>query len=96
MQQMQMQAQQTNHEHAASTKRTNRPREMIEVMAIQERKIDAANLSIKKKGILKQKFLDYNKIRNSDVENETRLAWKWMPNKPGLRWMRQLISTTSQ
>ena len=76
MQQLQMQAQQQSISMQQAQKDLQSPtQEMIEMLAIQERsKIDAANLSIKERDS-ETKFLEVmSKIRNSDVENEIRLA----------------------
>jgi len=76
MQQMQMQAQQQAMSMQQAQKELQSPtQEMIEMMAIQERaKIDAANLSLKERDS-ETKFLEVmSKIRNSDVENEIRMA----------------------
>ena len=76
MQQLQMQAQQQSISMQQAQKDLRSPtQEMIEMLAIQERsKIDAANLSIKERDS-ETKFLEVmSKIRNSDVENEIRLA----------------------
>jgi Phage P22-like portal protein len=76
MQQMQMQAQQQAMSMQQAQKELQSPTQtQIEIMAIQERaKIDAANLSLKERDS-ETKFLEVmSKIRNSDVENEIRLA----------------------
>jgi len=75
-QQMQMQSQQQAMSMQQAQKELQSPtQEMIEVMAIQERaKIDSANLSLKERDS-ETKFLEVmSKIRNTDLENEIRLA----------------------
>ena len=76
MQQMQMQAQQQAMSMQQAQKELQSPtQEQIEVMAIEERaKIDAASIAIKERDS-ETKFLEVmSKIRNSDVENELKLA----------------------
>jgi hypothetical protein len=76
MQQMQMQAQQQAMQMQQAQKELQSPtQEQIEIMAIKERsQLDAANLSIKERDS-ETKFLEVmSKIRNSDVENELKLA----------------------
>lgn len=76
VQQMQMQAQQQAMSLQQAQKELQSPTpEQLGMMAIQEKaKIDAANLSIKERDS-ETKFLEVmSKIRNSDVENELKLA----------------------
>jgi hypothetical protein len=75
-QQMQMQAKQQAMSMQQAQKELQSPtQEQIEMIAIQERaKIDSANLSIKERDS-ETKFLEVmSKIRNTDVENEIRMA----------------------
>jgi hypothetical protein len=76
MQQMQIQAQQQTMAMQKAQKELQSPtQEQIEIMAIQEKsKLDAAAISIKERDS-ETKFLEVmSKIRNSDVENELKLA----------------------
>lgn len=76
MQQMQMQAQQQAMSMQQAQKELQSPtQEQIEVMAIQQKaQLDAAGIAIKERDS-ETKFLEVmSKIRNSDVENELKLA----------------------